>query len=390
MNPSRVFILILVLLGFAVGGQADMLTLKDGDILTGEFVEISEGILTFRAYLVGIMMVPARQVQSLSTEHAVAVKLKDGRSIQGPLLAKNQKTHVTTQGKLLTVPINLEEVLRAAPAAMTENAIPSMEADTGGNNTASTVETGVLTWWGTADRTAPFTKLDVMHEAPGYVFYGDILAEVFGEGDFPRYIRSSFVLRPASSGWFRPEFGLDIERAIDEALDMRAEFSVGADRSFLSSERQTLNLGARISGIFEFYDAEHVLEEGELDVVRPYRLGNRPSERFVRERLRRLSALGFFTREDFRKDEQELALRLHLSYRRELFWNAAIEEYIGILPSLTKQGDILARSESSFELPLTEQIGLRLQVLVDFDSEPAFESLREWRTGVGASLHWRF
>jgi putative salt-induced outer membrane protein YdiY len=79
MTTRRLIGLILALIGFCAAGiaGADEVVLNNGDRITGKLVELAEGKLSIKTEYAGTVKIEWSQVQSLSTDNPVYLKIGD-------------------------------------------------------------------------------------------------------------------------------------------------------------------------------------------------------------------------------------------------------------------------------------------------------------------------
>ncbi|MFO7976014.1 MAG: hypothetical protein R6V12_15425, partial [Candidatus Hydrogenedentota bacterium] len=73
------------------------MSLTRGDILEGELVDLSGGIVVFDTGLAGQVIVPVSQVRSLSTEDAYDVELREGKRLQGHFVGQGASTRIISE-----------------------------------------------------------------------------------------------------------------------------------------------------------------------------------------------------------------------------------------------------------------------------------------------------
>jgi len=98
---KRIFITMTALLSFAaVAANADVVTLKNGDRLTGTFVNEKGGKLQLKSEVLGDLSIPVDKIASFSAEKPVAVVIKGQKPIKGQLeLAPSGDWQITASGK---------------------------------------------------------------------------------------------------------------------------------------------------------------------------------------------------------------------------------------------------------------------------------------------------
>jgi putative salt-induced outer membrane protein YdiY len=96
-------LLLTIFLGFTVSLQADVLTFKNGDVLTGTWERVHSGNLVFKSDSIGEITVPAAKIKSFVTAAPATALLPNGSSIDGTL-------EFTAGGKWQIVPQNTQPV----------------------------------------------------------------------------------------------------------------------------------------------------------------------------------------------------------------------------------------------------------------------------------------
>ena len=77
----------LLLYGYTLPAHADQLFLINGDRLTGTLENLSDGKLTFTSKLAGVITVDIRNVQTLTTDTPVTLRLQDGSTVKAQVSA---------------------------------------------------------------------------------------------------------------------------------------------------------------------------------------------------------------------------------------------------------------------------------------------------------------
>ncbi len=96
---------VLTLLGLCLVGWADVVTLKNGDRITGTIVKKDGGKLTLQSDLMGEVTMPWDKVESIQSDKPVYVALPDGKTVQGTLATTGADVQVAGQSvPLVQVP----------------------------------------------------------------------------------------------------------------------------------------------------------------------------------------------------------------------------------------------------------------------------------------------
>ena len=364
MRRALTIIALFLLGGAGCLVNADTLTLKNGDQMSGSLVEIADDVLVFRANLAGKMMVPMSQVVSMSTSSDVVMEFKDGTRATGRVENKNDALQFVESRSQEARPLSLSNIANAAR-------VPETPRTSGG--IFGFLETGPLYRFGNEDRVALYAHLRLGFEGDSIYYRGDTRVEAAGEGQNPRVLRSRHQFLPALEGRVKPLFELELERDLDEALALRARLGVGAGVALYDGEKDRLGGLFSVSVLHEEYDAD---AWRDLDVL--------PGRGLARLHGRMYGA----ALDDV--DRDDIGLDLAFTHTRDVFRNSVLEEELRLRPSLTDLDEFASSYESRLSVPLTERLRLKLNIRVDFDNSPAFEYLDEWRAAVGAGISWDF
>ena len=109
---------VLALLSLATIAEADVVSLKNGDRVTGAFVNVKGGNLDLKSDVLGDLTIPLKQVASFSTEKPAAVVVKgQTQPAEGQLsLEPSGDWQVTAAGKSQTVAAASVDVIMPAEA----------------------------------------------------------------------------------------------------------------------------------------------------------------------------------------------------------------------------------------------------------------------------------
>lgn len=113
---KRIFCLIAVLLSFAAtAAHADVVTLKNGDRVTGAFVNEKDGKLALKSDVLGDLSIPVDKIASFTAEKPVALLAKGGKPVEGQLeLTTSGEWKLTSSGASQTIAAaNVEMILLA-------------------------------------------------------------------------------------------------------------------------------------------------------------------------------------------------------------------------------------------------------------------------------------
>jgi Protein of unknown function, DUF481 len=400
-HASIVVLAITILVSIqAPVSLADTLRLDRDDTLHGNLIEISDGIVVFRTELAGQLIIPLRRAREITTVLPFEIELADGRALLGRLEYDRAGGHSCSEVGGEDRPVTLADIAVMRPLATkpqgntpaalhTESTLPL----------DGTWATGFLQRWGNLNYGAPFAKLTLLHESERFHFHSTAMFEAADEDSFPRLFRlaNQWHFQPEQRN--RPFLGVSLERDTDAALDLRADMAVGVERRFIAREFHSFEGDVGLNVSSEYYDRESLWRESGPtfdDTLRELQGAILLNQLLNSARgggsgdsardFGRFAAFSYYAEEDRRVQEQDLSFRLRLHYRRIFPKGSSIAEELQIFPSLSNPGALRARSESSIQVHLAPRLNLKLNLLVDYDDEPVFSELDQWRTSVGASI----
>ncbi len=338
--------------------HADTLTLKAGDQYTGTLTNIGDGMAVFRTKIAGKVYVSTDEIAAVHTTNLVMLDMGDGKLLAGRLRTENGVPELVSQDGNDHRPIALADIkgIDQVPAATTGESASGL---------SGSLETGYRFREGTVDYSGPTASLELSHGAEnGTEISARIDTEYVGDaGSTGRFFDAELRARLGTSGTWKPQLTLSVERDRNMALDYRVEAVAGVARDLHRDERQSLSVEGGVGATIAEYDS------GLLRRDQGYRGEWFPGDR------------------DGSSDE--LNLHLRLNYSRLLF-GATIEEGIEIVPSLSDTGDVRGSFFSALYIPITPRMKLKLDINVDYDGDPRYRDIDEWRTSVGASLRFHF
>lgn len=369
MNMRSYIIAASVLLAAASPALGDVLSLTRGEVLNGMLLDLSDGVVVFDTRLAGQVVVPVSQVRSITTNQPFVVQLNDGKRIEGRLAGSGGETRIVPssggEGEVVQW-ATVESITPVRASLRQDTDLP----DAGPSSLDISWEGGYFYRWGHREYDAAFTRLTLRNRAEAFDFRSDSFLEISSEDAFPRLFRSASEWRFPSTRALQPELGFEIERDLDEALKFRGGLHVGLTRVFMDEPDRLFEATGGLNIEFEHYDAELFWRETGSG------LRNRFAELYYGGDRRHI-------------ENQDINMRLRMRLRRA-FDRAVLTQAISLYPSLTEFGELRGRSESAFQMPLSSQLHFRLHLLVDYENEPEFKRMDNWRTSIGAGFEWDF
>lgn len=97
---KRLAYLIVIIALAAIAGRADVVTLKDGEHLTGRWESVKNGNLLFKSDALGEMTIPVSKVESFSSSKPMVIVEQSGSTVEGQVgLTSSGNWQVTKNGK---------------------------------------------------------------------------------------------------------------------------------------------------------------------------------------------------------------------------------------------------------------------------------------------------
>jgi len=136
---------LLVFVSFAAMARADVVTLKNGDRITGTMVTVKGSNLELKSDVLGVLTIPLAQVAAFSAEKPAAVMVKGEKPLQGRLhLEPSGDWQVTANGKSQTVTAASVDVIMPEEAynKLVEHTATPWQDGTGGASLGYAIQSG--------------------------------------------------------------------------------------------------------------------------------------------------------------------------------------------------------------------------------------------------------
>ncbi len=347
-------LLVVCALCSSGAARADLLVTASGESLSGVLTRVKDGILVFRTSLEGQMMLPMFEVKSLATDQAWVVTESGGAVHIGRFVPEGIEESSTEGAESKIVTVSLSAVDSARPAL--QQSAGKEPTDTGWSGE---VGAGVRAFEGTRDGVEPQLRLGLRNRSERINTSLQLNFDAAGEDSLPAYFKGSFDIAEATGESWAPFVQALLERNTNEALQVRTGLTVGVRYRFDTPGAGGLEGLAGIGASYGEWSREY-LDEAP----------------FLR------SADG--------ESRSELNMTLGLRYSRSIWGGAEWSSSIYLTPSLTDADDFRAGASSSVVYPVTSRLHLRLEMLMNYDHQPALSSLDGVDTSVGASIELDF
>lgn len=359
------------MLAIGLVSSADTITLSDGDQLTGSLIEVSDGITVFRTELAGQLILPVARVTSISTSRAVQIVFKDGGRGVGRLATSGGEMRFIPKDEGEPYPVTTSMLVSVAPVhSDVEAAVQPEELSA----VSVSLGTGVQVTSGNDDDVSLYARIRLETMRETYWWTGDAILGFGHDSETLGNWRMTSLWRWLPDARLHPAFELGIEHDADQLLESRVSVFAGGQGTLWESRHQELTGLLGISLETEHWSGD---EFTGRDAV--------PDSGWEGAR-----AALYYRAADLERDDTDLRLTLNLRHAVHAFDRFTWEEQVSLYPSINDAGDWRGAYESTVLYPLADRLRLNLSLRVDYDNEPAFRYLEQWRTTVGAGIEWSF
>ncbi len=318
--------------------RGDVVVLDNGESLSGTFSRVRENTLVFRTSLQGQMMTPMSRVRSLSVAGNWYVALRDGQVFYGRL--------GVVDGRQALFPLDGGPAIPLDVSAIQETLlIPASSPGASDNETlALDAGLGARLRMDRSLNMSPTTRLDRSGRLKSWTFTGNAVVERVLRNDIPSAFDADTEWMPDNLG-AHPFWAYEIERDTTRSLNLRGQLTLGLYRDLYAGGAGMLLGGAGLA-----LDQERAATQ-------------RDNDRYNQLKLR---YFGLFAQ------------------RR------ALSESLLFYPAIVHIGELRARSEIVYALPITDQLKLRLDLVMDYESDPVFGGLNRWKGAMGLGIEVAF
>lgn len=383
VNCERRFALLLrilasigVVLMTASSLIADMVTLQNGDRISGRIIALEEGTLQFETQYAGVISLAWPHVATFETDQSISLLLENGDRITGAVQAHDQLSVLIESNILGVVEIETATIaglsrdpqaLMSQPARAAQETIASLSEEVATQQEEMTAlqtqleeatDVGQL-WNGSVSflagaRTGNREAYDAFIRAEGireteneqYTVLGE-----FGYGKVEDSLQTQEALLQNTLRIFFWDdtylFGdLALEHDLFEDIDLRSELTAGGGYRFWETDTAVLlaDLGAGLS--WEFYHAGG--------------------------------------------DELQPSLRVGVDYRQQIFEASELSQKLTVYPRLGKFGELRLVSKTSFSTPLLESLAWTLDLMNEYVTNPREEAESSHDLSLRSGLQYSF
>lgn len=302
-----------------VSAQAAIVTLKNGDQVSGELKQLSGDVLTFQSSVFGEVKIPWKEVAKLDAAKPVRVELKDGTTVKGKVAVDDDAVTID-QGELgQSQPLPREQIAAFNPPIIDQSVQYSGHLNLAGAFNRGNSDEDQLN------------------------FNGEFVARTPED----RYTVSGEVNEAKSAGT-KTTSNRRLLMQYDNFLDQKNYVFARARAE--SDEMADLNLRTSLGGGYgrQFLENDITKFSGEIGL------------NYVNEDY------------DVSPDRSFPTLSVGYKYDRKFFDKKLVFfNNVTLDANLDDTEDLLARGRIGFRVPLTHNLNVSTQLNVDYDNQPA-------------------
>ena len=299
--------------------QAATVVLENGDRMTGEVVDLSDNVLTFKSPLFGEVELPWRKVTELKADEGVTVQLKDGSTVKGKVSLTQQDGLVIDQGDLgRSRALKKTDVALFNPPVIDRSVKYGARANLGGVFNRGNSEDDALNFDAELIARTPESRYTVAAEVNEAESSGVTTTS-------NRYLLTQYDAFLSEKDYLFVSAKAEQDKLAD--LNLRTTMGAGYGYQFIETERAKLSMEYGLAYINEDY------------IVAP--------------------------------DESYPSLSLGLDYERK-FWNKRLVFFNNndLSVSLENTDDSLFKTKIGLRVPIVENVNIATQLNVDYDNMP--------------------
>ncbi len=402
---------IALLMGVAwltAAGASDILDLVNGDRLSGELIELRDGVFVLDHPYSGEIETPQEAVETFFTAEPRWWRDDDGVTGFGPFFPRDGVQWTQADDVLQTMPVEtLERIWPAEVDPDMPAPVEEVEEPEPPRLWSGTFDTGVAYRSGQVDSIDADAALNLIRatERTELSFrasgaYGEVESvlntrQLKGQTRLKVYPRERFYL-----------FGLTgLEHDAAKRLDLRWNTAFGAGYDIIDTDRTGWALDAGLDYAWERWDeftpvererareAAQAARREELRAFvvrivgdpRPFRFDNLRAAMDIAALLRRpVLDERQITREDWN-------LRISSYFRRTLFSESELTHEFVALPKFDEDwGEYRLLSDLAFVTPLTDSLNLRAALITEYESDPGVRGGSQWENTLRTGLRYSF
>ncbi len=346
MLRKIIYGLLILLSTISCGAQADILTLHQGDTLSGKVVRIAEGTLVFRTALSGQMMVPMDTVEGLRTDSNLVISMNDDSVQYGKFIRHNEAAHILPLNSNTPIPLNLAQVQEAMVLPSTPEEKKTWE---------KRLSTGLQGRISNEDALHAYTRLELSRRATtGPELDINLKTDLSDEGSFPSNFDASFDLRSGKRNELRPYMSLTLTKDEQRALNLESNLSLGLGKYWLDNDTHELYGGLGLNATRKNRDGDYHNSQASDH------------------------------------NNTDLHLELQLRYQGWITQNTTLQNTLILLPGISDLDAFQASSNTTITYPITHRLKLRFDLDLQYDNQPTYHNLNRWNAGVGAGVQFDF
>lgn len=400
MRRNFLIFSFLAIAAAAPSAFGDALFLLNGDHLTGALQEVRDGYVVFTTEYAGVLQIPQTDVERIEWDLPVIVLMQNGAELDGVLEFRRGENGVRNEAGWQAAPLAEVSAVRVQETAEA----PAPEEETKKKRQWSgSVDTGLDLRRGNTDTTDFSMGTTVVGETEwdtltlkGSGAYGEAenvlnTRQYQGEVKWQVYPKDRLYL-----------YGLlGAEHDDGRKLDLRAQGGGGLGYDFVRNEKRTFSGDLGVTYTYERWNPYTPQERDQVKAdqrkTATANLSQGIADLGAGNTLQALGTIPEAVRtladplRGAEKRTDEFAnVRASAQYEQSLFQRSKISENVTLQPNLEDLGEYRLTSDLAFTTPISKELGLRMNLISEYDSQADERGIDAWDNRLQTGLHYEF
>lgn len=383
--------------------SADVVSLVNGDRLSGTVGAVVDGNLSVASDLAGEVSIPWGNVAGIASEDTVALRGADGGLHEGQLVYVDGAQFLRTDDGL--EPIVLEQVVALGPTVeAVAQEMELAEAETR-DVWSGAIDLGASWRTGTRDTIDGRLTVSAVREMPKDKLTLTLDTAYGEDEDIP----NKQSIRGEAKWQFFPRerfyyYGLaGAEHDDIRKLEIRLNGAAGIGYEFIKNDRRTFSADAGIDYAYErweiYNDAEKDARRNEVRAgawTQLQTVGQAIVNGAFQPSIANLYSTGQAIRllndpgiDNGIREQNNVSLRLSSHYEQAIFEKGRVVNDLTLLPEIEDFGEMRLTNNLAFTTPLSDVLSLKLAVKSDYDSDPG-DNVSNWDHLFTTGVQYKF
>ncbi len=321
---KRIFILLFVLM-FTVNSFADEIRFKNGNVITGKIIRLTDGKLIFNSDIAGEVPINVSRIETLSSDVPVIVNLKDGTSFNQRLSpAQTGRFTILGNESIRAQDFSVDDIVSINPPAKPEPKWTG-EISLGITSTHGNTKAESITGSGNASKRTDKDRTTLNADYAKSSKEDDVTGENETVEDWWRArAKYDYFFSQKMYGYIDTRYEKD---AVAE-LDRRVTVGVGGGYQWIESDEMNFATEIGIASLYEKYDNQT-------------------------------------------ESNSEMSLQLGYHFDKKLAENITFINDLTYYPALEKFSDYYLTTTAEIRANFTKTFFTNLKAIVNYDATPA-------------------